>query len=323
MSFWSSIMGKSSTTQVQASDPWIPTQATANKFNNFADGALQSGFTDSLANSQSILNGLNTGTSGAVTNGYLDSQQTQYADGFIDTLNQYQDPEYNAASLAALKSNVTDDVMAGVNSTFGGSGMTGSSLHQQNLASGLASGLASVENDFMQSAADRALTAATTGQNALESNLNRALSATSGLNSAENASFTNGLNLSTAQQSLGTAEQTAFQNALSTYLNAASGNASQSVTNTSNPGFLETAGTVASVASLFSDERLKEDIKPVGSLDTGETVYTYKYKDGVMPALDGKTLMGVMAQEVEKRRKGAVTTDKASGYKQVDYGKLG
>ncbi|ANL02702.1 putative peptidase_S74 domain-containing structural protein [Rhizobium phage RHEph18] len=67
----------------------------------------------------------------------------------------------------------------------------------------------------------------------------------------------------------------------------------------------------------LSDERAKTDIKKVGEL-SGHKLYSYKYKKG---RGDGKHHVGVMAQEVEKKRPDAVST-RADGLKQVDYGKL-
>ena len=67
-------------------------------------------------------------------------------------------------------------------------------------------------------------------------------------------------------------------------------------------------------AVKFSDERLKKDIKPVGKL-MGHKLYSYTYKGSETPQV------GVMAQEVERKRPDAVV-DTASGFKAVDYGKL-
>jgi len=53
-------------------------------------------------------------------------------------------------------------------------------------------------------------------------------------------------------------------------------------------------------ASIFSDERLKEDILPVGELYDGTNVYSYRYKGDHVPRI------GLMAQEVEKTNPGAV-----------------
>lgn len=65
--------------------------------------------------------------------------------------------------------------------------------------------------------------------------------------------------------------------------------------------------------SLFSDERLKTDIKRVGETDDGQPIYTYRYKNG------GPIQMGVMAQESPEK---AVSKDPDSGFMMVDYGKV-
>jgi hypothetical protein len=64
---------------------------------------------------------------------------------------------------------------------------------------------------------------------------------------------------------------------------------------------------------MFSDERLKENIEPVGELYDGTNVYRYNYKGNIVPRI------GVMAQEVEQSRPEAVT--EIAGFKAVDYGK--
>lgn len=66
---------------------------------------------------------------------------------------------------------------------------------------------------------------------------------------------------------------------------------------------------------LFSDERLKTNIKRVGTLDElGIGLYSYNYVWG------GPTHVGVMAQELEKVKPEAVF--EVDGYKAVDYGRL-
>lgn len=57
---------------------------------------------------------------------------------------------------AAMKQRVIEDIMPSINGTFANSGMFGGSLHAQNLAKGLSSGMADVDN----MAQDRALQAA-------------------------------------------------------------------------------------------------------------------------------------------------------------------
>lgn len=67
------------------------------------------------------------------------------------------------------------------------------------------------------------------------------------------------------------------------------------------------------VLAMFSDERLKEDIEPVGALFDGSNVYRYRYKGDATPRI------GLLAQEVEKTRPDAVI--EVGGYKAVDYGR--
>jgi hypothetical protein len=71
----------------------------------------------------------------------------------------------------------------------------------------------------------------------------------------------------------------------------------------------------SAISAMFSDERLKENVRPVGKTHSGETVYTYRYKGG------GPTHMGVMAQELERTNPDAVIMH-PSGYRMVDYAKV-
>lgn len=68
---------------------------------------------------------------------------------------------------------------------------------------------------------------------------------------------------------------------------------------------------------MASDERVKEDVKRVGKL-MGHDLYEYSYKGKFD---DGQRHIGVMAQEVEKKRPDAVL-DGDDGIKRVDYGRL-
>lgn len=65
-----------------------------------------------------------------------------------------------------------------------------------------------------------------------------------------------------------------------------------------------------------SDRRVKEDIHKIGESDSGFPLYTFRYKGESGLAKH----IGVMAQDVEKKRPGAVHT-LPSGIKMVDYGK--
>ena len=61
---------------------------------------------------------------------------------------------------------------------------------------------------------------------------------------------------------------------------------------------------------IFSDERLKRDILPLGK-ENGFNTYTFRYMWGT------QRYKGVMAQEVLKRNPNSV--DKLFGYYRVDY----
>jgi Chaperone of endosialidase len=70
------------------------------------------------------------------------------------------------------------------------------------------------------------------------------------------------------------------------------------------------SGLLGMLGSVFSDERLKEDISPVGKLDDGQPVYKYRYIGSPIWQI------GVMAQDVEKVVPEAVTD--VGGYKAVN-----
>ena len=106
-------------------------------------------------------------------------------------------------------------------------------------------------------------------------------------------------------------------NQQSRLLNDAGEAAAAGVIGASNAKNQTAAGIGSLVGSIFSDRRLKTDIKRVGETDDGLVVYTFKYKDDP----NGKTQMGVMAQEVEKEQPDAAYTDK-SGYKKVNLDKI-
>lgn len=72
------------------------------------------------------------------------------------------------------------------------------------------------------------------------------------------------------------------------------------------------ASSIASIASMlpFSDERLKHNIEPVGQTFDGQNIYRYDMGDG-------RTKIGLMAQEVLQRRPDAV--GERDGYLTLDY----
>lgn len=73
-------------------------------------------------------------------------------------------------------------------------------------------------------------------------------------------------------------------------------------------------GLLGAGVSMFSDRRLKCDIRRVGKLDNGLNVYAYRYISG------GPIMLGLMADEVEEVAPDAVSIHE-SGYAMVDYGR--
>jgi hypothetical protein len=97
-------------------------------------------------------------------------------------------------------------------------------------------------------------------------------------------------------------------------------NAKQAAQANLNQGLFNLGG---SAMMAFSDIRLKENIKPVGVMANGLTLYSFEYVDEVKShPLAGEGIhVGVMAQEVEQVFPYAVKTLN-DGYKVVDYGLL-
>lgn len=82
-------------------------------------------------------------------------------------------------------------------------------------------------------------------------------------------------------------------------------------------GLLGLGGTLGGAAILSSDERLKTDIDRVGKTDDGTPIYTYRMKDDP----SGATRMGVMAQELRRKKPDAVHR-MPGGFFGVDYSKV-
>lgn len=76
-------------------------------------------------------------------------------------------------------------------------------------------------------------------------------------------------------------------------------------------GILGATGAFGSSGWLWSDERLKENIEPIGRAFDGQMIYRYNFKG------DPKTQIGFLAQEVERHAPGAV--HEIDGIKGVDY----
>jgi hypothetical protein len=107
-------------------------------------------------------------------------------------------------------------------------------------------------------------------------------------------------------------------NKLAQYMGLVQGNyggTGSTSTPTSGSGFGNILSAGLGLASFFSDERLKENIEPMGT-ENGHNIYKFNYKGY------DKKFIGVMAQEVEKIDPDAVMED-VNGNKMVKYWKIG
>jgi hypothetical protein len=98
---------------------------------------------------------------------------------------------------------------------------------------------------------------------------------------------------------------------------------SQTTTGQQKTGTGDILGTAAQLAGMYfmSDERLKENIKPIGTSENGHKIYNWDWNDKAKELGISDPTTGVIAQEVMKYMPEAVTKD-ANGYYMVNYGVL-
>lgn len=208
----------------------------------------------------------------------------------------------------AVRQNVIQGILPAVNSTFAGSGMTGSDLHQQNVVQGLSSGLADVEDQYRR----RAMGAAGMVPG-LTNAANNQVDWMSGVGSGMQDHQQNLINADVLRDQQ---EQRAPLDALQNYLALSTGAGSQfgvqSSTTSQSMGPMGILGAGLQFLPFLSDRRAKTDIRRVGTTDGGLPVYTYRYKG------EEAYQMGVMADEVEAVNPDAVAT-MPNGYKGVYY----
>ena len=214
----------------------------------------------------------------------------------------YMDPANNAG----LK-NMIDSTMArvvpGATSPFIAAGRTGSGLANRALGEGVAAGVA----PLYQAERDRMIAAP--GQ-------------LSAVGAAREGYAQQGINEDIARHDF---NANLPQNKLANYMQMIQGNYGGSNTSTgtqympsANP-WMQALGMGLQGASaagmIFSDRRLKENIKRVGETDEGLPIYKYNYKGSMLPQI------GVMAQDVAEVKPEAVSM-MPGGFLAVDYGAL-
>lgn len=154
------------------------------------------------------------------------------------------------------------------------------------------------QNAYSQSLGDE-INAGSFGNQAQQNYINQLLSALQGSSSGYDVA----MDKYAAQNNLAQQQYAARQQAANNKL---------ALTNS----IIGAAGSGAGLAAgvMLSDERLKENIEPVGKLDNGLTVYCFNYKGEETPQI------GLIAQEVQKVKPDAVV-EREDGYLMVDYKK--
>jgi hypothetical protein len=297
---------------------------------NATQGAL-SGLTNydptKLNNTQSISDAANQYVSGQnidaqVNNAMLNARQTA-RDVTLPGIDQNAAITGNAnSSRAGIAQGLVERGLAQQSADLGAS--LRSQAYQQGLQ--LASNNANANNTnslgALTGAAGAGTNAANSGVNASSSAINDqkglydlATGGASGQQQAQQANLDN----QNAQFQSGTQSPYAALQGLMGIIGANNwgGQTTGTSTTTKTPSAFETIGGLlgagASAAKLFSDERLKTDIKRVGTLDNGLPVYTFRYRG------TSKIQMGVMAQDVERVKPDAV--EDFGSYMIVDYEK--
>lgn len=106
-------------------------------------------------------------------------------------------------------------------------------------------------------------------------------------------------------------------------LAAGQGVSTPTTTSQQKTGTGDILGTAAQLAGMYflSDERLKENIKPIGKSENGHNLYTWDWNDKAKELGVNDPTIGVLAQEVKKYMPEAVIEDE-NGYYKVNYGVL-
>lgn len=291
--------------------------------------APQSGYTtqaiDALANRGAGGSAVTRGAQGAIN----DTTSGMY-------LNPTTNPSYLAAIQASHQPYIDQfmgEVIPGITSAFEGSGRTGSGLHQQSVdraVTGLNRTISDADAkagaDYYSTERNRMLGAAGMAPHLAAADY-QDISAVGQAGQAQDAYSQAGINENIARYNYDNNSQWDYISRYLGMLNGGYPGGESSGTGTSiQPGQSSSpwgsifggAGLALQAAPLFmgmfSDERLKENIEPVGQLNDGQTVYSYRYKGDPTPQI------GLMAQEVAERHPEAVA-EHPSGYLMVDYGR--
>jgi hypothetical protein len=308
-------MGGSSTT-TQRADPWKPAQPFIMQGLQDASALYdRGGFEIAPYGGQMVAS--RDPLSQAAYGGAMGAAQAGIAGigGAMGAAGAAMDPNQQSAQFGQVVQNTIDRVMPGINASFAGSGMTGSGLHARNLAQGVSAGVADTLNQNWQANQSRALQAAGM-MPGLAQGMFGTLGSLNEFGREQQQQSQSEINAEVLRdQQRQTAELSAIQDYLSLTSSLGGQFGTQTQRQSQNMGLLGALGFGLQAAPLlFSDRRVKEDVKRVGETDEGLPVYTYRYKGG------DTVHMGVMAQDVQKKKPEAVHN--VGGLLAVDYGAI-
>ncbi len=282
---------------------------------------------------------------GSGASGMMDTASGQYLNN-----NPFLDDIYGSAADKATDEWSTT-IMPGIAAQFGGSGGAGSTMHSElatraggELSDTLGQLKSSIYGGNYQQERDRQTSAqgnlASLGTNLYGTGVNERLGLTgqaAGLRDAQFGDFDRAAEAGKAfEEQQGKEiqgdidrwnfEQNAEQSALQDYMSMIMGNYGSTSTTrggSSGSGLATGLGAVMSIASMFSDVRLKTGIRHIATTAEGVKLYSFRYtrKARAMYDLPAGAQIGVLAQEVQATHPHVVHKAKG-GHLKVDYGAL-
>jgi len=225
-----------------------------------------------------------------------------------------------SAPLQTLLDDTLSKTVNNVTSQYSSAGRLGSDAFGTALGEGIASGVAPTLANALESDASRKLSAVGMMPSILSSDLGL-LGALSGVGAEERA-YNQSL-LDRPAQTVSATNQ-ANQQRINNLIAALGGApVPKSETTSKSPSNLDamTAAALAATA-IFSDRRLKSDIKKIGTHSTGLNLYEWEWNaKAFVLGLDKHPRKGFIAQEVQKVFPEAVV-EGSHGYLMIDYSKI-
>tara|TARA_R100001015_G_C4623894_1_gene181838 strand:- start:1263 stop:2201 length:939 start_codon:yes stop_codon:yes gene_type:complete len=264
------------------------------------------GFTPNQTSAQTLIKNLATGSPLAGSKTALDNILTG---------------EFSVSDpLQTLLDDTLSKTVNNVTSQYSSAGRLGSDAFGTALGEGIASGVAPTLANALESDASRKLSAVGMMPSILSSELGL-LGALSGVGAEERA-YNQSL-LDRPAQTVSATNQ-ANQQRINNLIAALGGAPTPtSTTSSKSPSNLDamTAAALAATA-IFSDRRLKSDIKKIGTHSTGLNLYEWEWNaKAFVLGLDKHPRKGFIAQEVQKVFPEAVV-EGSHGYLMIDYSKI-